>query len=243
MKTHEWFIDRRVEFATRTLEPGDERTFADHLVRCEECRREVAALERDLGMLPMAVAPVTVRPGFRWQVAAAVLGEKRRTRWTVWAPLLAAAAVVAVAVGAVQRTADREARLTDELNRSRTALVALGDTVAVLRRAARILQASIQMENHSGSLLIFADDVTHRWNVVLHGLPPAPPGAKYQFWFVCEDGMVRSAELTPTGDGSVMVTLGMPETGGGVLGAALSVEPMDNSSNTPAGRELAHLML
>lgn len=242
MRTHDWFIERRAEFATNTLDPEEARAFTDHLIRCEECREEVAAIEQDLALLPMAVNPVTPRPGFRWKVTAAALGQ-RRPGWLTWAPLLAAAVVMAVALGAVRRASVREATLAAELNRSRTALVALGDTVAVLRRAARIMQATIEMDNHRGNLLIFADDVTHRWNVVLQGLPPAPDGAKYQFWFICADGMVRSAELTPTGTGAVMVTLGMPETGGAVLGASLSVEPMDNASNTPAGRELAHLML
>jgi hypothetical protein len=142
-----------------------------------------------------------------------------------------------------RRQAEEATRLANQLAQSRQALAALTDTVAILRRAARILQASIEMDDHRGNLMIFADDVTHRWNVVLHGLPPAPAGEKYQFWFICSDGMVRGAELRPTGDGSVILTLGMPPEGGQVLGAALSVEPAGNASNVPRGKELAHLML
>jgi hypothetical protein len=85
--------------------------------------------------------------------------------------------------------------------------------------------------------------VTHRWNVVLHGLPAAPPGEKYQLWFICADGMVRGVELVPTQSGPTFVNVGMPERGGGVLGAALSVEPASNQSDVPRGKELAHLML
>ena len=40
-----------------------------------------------------------------------------------------------------------------------------------------------------------------------------------------------------------MFTTGMPPTGGAVLGAALTMEPMDADSGPPRGKTLAHLML
>jgi hypothetical protein len=40
-----------------------------------------------------------------------------------------------------------------------------------------------------------------------------------------------------------MFTTGMPETGGAVLGAALTVEPLGVATGPPQGKELAHLML
>jgi len=61
---------------------------------------------------------------------------------------------------------------------------------------------------------------------LVHGLPPAPPGAGYQFWFICADGMARGSEILVARPGSMMFTTGMPETGGAVLGAALTVEPL-----------------
>jgi hypothetical protein len=106
-----------------------------------------------------------------------------------------------------------------------------------------VLQAQVEMEGERGGLVIFADDVSHRWNVVVHGLPPAPPGGRYQFWFICADGMVRGAEVRMDRGGSMMFTTGMPETGGKVMGAALTVEPMDNGDGPPRGKALAHLML
>ena len=64
MTAHDWYIENRAGFVARSLERGEERTFRDHLVRCDECTREVARMERDLGWLPMGVAPVA-RPGLR----------------------------------------------------------------------------------------------------------------------------------------------------------------------------------
>jgi hypothetical protein len=40
-----------------------------------------------------------------------------------------------------------------------------------------------------------------------------------------------------------MFTTGMPETGGAVLGAALTMEPVGAATGPPRGKELAHLML
>jgi hypothetical protein len=79
--------------------------------------------------------------------------------------------------------------------------------------------------------------------VVVHGLPPAPAGTRYQFWFICADGMVRGTEIPGADARPTIFTTGMPPTGGAVLGAALTMEPMDADSGPPRGKTLAHLML
>ncbi len=233
MNAHEWFAENRVGFVARTLEPDEHRAFLDHLQRCAECRAEVGQIERELAWLPMGVRPVPPRPGLKRELAERVLA-RRRGRWP-WLPAAVAAALV-LAAG----LAFAGYRKVDTL---RTALAAIQDTLSIIRRANRVLQASITMDGHEGGITIFADAATHRWNVVVHGLPPADPGAVYQFWFICEDGMVRGAPVQLTGSGTAILTLGMPATGGKVMGAALTVEPMDNTSSGPKGKELAHLML
>ena len=116
---------------------------------------------------------------------------------------------------------------------------ALEDTLSVIRRAGRVLQANLEVGGRQGGLVIFTDETTHRWSVVVHGLPPAPPGTGYQFWFICTDGMVRGSADT----GSMMFTTGIPKPGGTVLGAALTMEPVDAATGPPRGKQLAHLML
>lgn len=243
MNSHEWFVEHRQDFAARVLDPDDERTFADHLARCVACRSAVADLERELDWLPMGVTPVRPRPGFRWRAIRAVLGPRHRTAWVRWVPTALAAGLALWAGFGLREATVRGAALEGKLAASEQAMVALGDTVAALRGAARILQASIAMDDHKGGLLIFEDGVTHQWNVVLHGIPPAPAGMAYQFWFICSDGMVKSVELTPLGGGPLFVTLGMPSSGGQVVGAALSIERLGSVGPEPKGRELVHLML
>src|SRR6185437_4963810 len=79
MTPHDWYVENRVAFVARALEASEERLFSDHLPRCEECRREVARLERDLGALPMAATPVAPRPGLTHHLADAIL--YRRVWW------------------------------------------------------------------------------------------------------------------------------------------------------------------
>ncbi len=242
MRSHQWFIEHRVDYVTGVLERGDTATFDAHLRACDECRREIQRIEGELGWLPMALDPVAPRPGFRRRIIQHVLEgpESRARRWRVAAAL---AASVLLASGAWYAGGHGTRALQAEILEQKARVAALEDTLAIIHRAARVLQASVELEGHRGGLVIFADEVTHRWNVVAHGLPPAPPGKRYQFWFIRDDGMVRGAEINPAQAGPQMFTTGMPEGGGTVLGAALTVEPLEATDGPPQGPELAHLML
>jgi len=98
------------------------------------------------------------------------------------------------------------------------------------------------MDGHRGGMLIFQDAVSHRWCVIVHGLPPAPSGSVYQFWFIMETGMVRSVEVNADMQRPAFMTLPMPGVAAPVIGAALTMEPVVNRSNEPKGVELAHVV-
>src|SRR5918994_495205 len=170
MTAHEWFVEHRTDYATRALEPADETLYREHLDRCEECRTAVREVERDLSWLPMAVAPVAPRPGFTGRVLREVRGgAPPGRRWFL--PAIAAAGV-ALAVGTWAVEGDRVRRLEGELAAAR-------DTLGLLRRANRIMQATIEMQGHTGGIVVFADEVTHRWQVTVHGLPAPTAGQRY----------------------------------------------------------------
>lgn len=97
------------------------------------------------------------------------------------------------------------------------------------------------MDGRQGGLLIFQEPVSHRWCVIVHGLPPAPPGSVYQFWFITETGMVRSVEVDAETARPAFLTLPMPPVASPVMGAALTVESAVNRSPEPQGPELAHV--
>ena len=242
MKAHDWFVEHRVEYATRILDGDDIATFEAHLVNCEDCRREVSRIETELAWLPMSLPPTAPRPGLRRRIIQYVLDGTRAPgpRWLLPAAL---AASVLLAFGGWAAGRQRAQALETEVTALQAQTAALEDTLSVMRRAGRVLQASLEVEGRRGGLLIFTDETTHRWSVVVHGLPPAPAGTGYQFWFICADGMVRGSAILVPGAGSTMFTTGMPETGGAVLGAALTMEPLGAATGPPRGRQLAHLML
>jgi len=248
MNPHEWFEEHRTAFVVRSLDPDEAGVFREHLAGCADCRAAVETIESELRWLPMGLAPATVRPGLRRRIADHALGTSR-WRWNRLTTVAVAASllltVLTYAVGR-QRLAGLETErqeLAAQAVANQASLSALRDTLSIMRGASRVLQASFEMENRQGGLLIFTDDRTHRWNVVVHGLPPAGPGQVYQFWFIQKDGMVRGATIHPDSLGPTIMTLGMPSEDAEVVGAALTVEPMHEQAPEPRGKELAHLML
>ncbi len=241
MTTHDWYVENRAAFVARTLEPREERTFRDHLVRCDRCTREVARLERELGWLSMGVTPVVPAPDFVRRMAAGVLG--RPGRWQRHIPL-AVAATLALFAGGTALAARHDGReLRVRLAARQSQLMALEDTLSVLRRANNVLQMQISMNGHAqGGLLIFQDASSHRWCVIVHGLPPAPSGSIYQFWFITESGMVRSVEVDADTQRPAFMTLPMPGVAAPVMGAALTMEPVMSRSTEPKGVTLAHVV-
>lgn len=240
MTAHDWYVENRAAYLARSLEPGEERTFRDHLVRCDQCARELARLERELAWLPMGVAPAAPVPGLARRMAGEILD--RPSRWRRRLPLAAAAAVTLVAAGMALSARSERHELRALLTARENQLAALQDTLSVLRRAHQVLQTRISMDGHQGGLLIFQDAVSHRWCVIVHGLPPAPAGSVYQFWFITETGMVRSAEVNADTQRPAFMTLPMPGVAAPVMGAALTVEPVVNRSSEPEGVTLAHLV-
>lgn len=242
MKPHEWFVEHRVDYVVGTLEADDARTFEAHLGQCEDCRREVSRIDTELAWLPMGVPPAAPHPGLRRRIVQGVL-EGRQRRAPRWMAAAALAASILLAVGAWNAGRSGTRALQGALAGQQARVAALEDTLSIMRQARRVLQADVALGDARGGLIIFADEVTHRWNVVVHGLPPAPAGGRYQFWFICADGMVRGAELQVDESRPAMFTTGMPETGGEVMGAALTVEPVGDGVGPPRGKELVHLML
>jgi Anti-sigma-K factor rskA, C-terminal len=241
MTTHDWYVENRAAYVARSLEPGEERTFRDHLVRCDDCSREVARVERELAWLPMGVPPVAPPPGLARRLAGEILD--RPSRWRRRLPLAAAAAVALAAGGAALAARSDRGALRALLSARETQLAALEDTLSVLRRANTVLQTQISMNGHQqGGLLIFQDAVSHRWCVIVHGLPPAPSGSMYQFWFITESGMVRSVEVDADTRRPAFMTLPMPGVAAPVMGAALTMEPVVNRSGEPQGVTLAHVV-
>jgi len=246
MRAHDWFIEHRPDFVAGALEPGDEALFRDHLARCADCRAAAETLTADLAWLPLAAAPVAPRPGFAQRVVREVAHPQPRRRPWIWPLATAASLLLALAVW--RADAARIAALEEELAASAAALaaseatlVATRDTLQVAFGADRVLQASIELGGMRGGLLILADETTHRWKVVVHGIPAAPADQRYTFWFITGDGMVHGAEVICDERNPAVLMLDMPAGAQLIKGGALTIEPRAGDLSVPRGTELAHL--
>jgi Anti-sigma-K factor rskA, C-terminal len=246
MTSHDWFIEHRNAFVIRNLEADEERSFREHLLGCAECREETTRIERELSWLPMGAAPASVRPGLTRSLIEGALGF-RKGGLPAWLAPIALAASVIIAAGAwiwaVERVRGLDHSLGDEREHLLAELAMTRDTLGIIRQAELVRHASITMGNHKGGLLIFADTHTHRWNVVVYGLPAPTAGQVCQFWFITDNGMVKGVQVKTTMDAPAFLTLGMPNAPGRVMGAALTMEVEGSSGPLPKGAELAHIMM
>ncbi|HEX9486280.1 MAG TPA: anti-sigma factor [Gemmatimonadales bacterium] len=239
MTAHDWYVDNRLAFATRMLEGKEESLFANHVSRCIDCRAAVAQLERDLTWLPMGVAPAPLRPGLTHDLMHGVL-HQRRTRWWQWTPALAAAAALVVALAVWTETRREIGGLRSALEARQGRLRATEDSLSAILGAERVLQETVRGPGYKGGFLLFYDQDTERWNVVVHDLPPARAGEEYRLWFVTDGGLLPGPELRTNGRRPTFLTLPAAGPSGDFVGAVLTVGP----AGEPTGRpriELARL--
>jgi anti-sigma-K factor RskA len=216
MSVHDWYVENRIAFVTGLLEREEHAVFTSHVERCPECREAVTTLERELAWLPMGVTPVAPRPGLTHRLAdRAVRGRPRY--WWRWAAALGTAASLLLAV-----RVSTEARA---LAVSQGQLNAIKDSLAAIVGAERLLQETVRRDGYEGGFLIFYDQDTERWNVVVHDLPPARPGEEYRLWFVTSRGLLPGPALRANGARPTFLTLPAPGPTNAVVGAVLTVEP------------------
>lgn len=240
MSAHDWYIENRIPFVTRALDGDEHSLFAGHLERCVDCQKAVAALEHELAWLPMGVTPVAPRPGLTGRFAERVL-RKRPSRWWRWAAAVATAASLLVAVRVSTEAHSRITQLSGALAVSQGQLNAIKDSLSAIVGAERVLQETVRHDGYEGGFLIFYDQDTERWNVVVHDLPPARAGEEYQLWFITSRGLLPGPALQVNGARPTFLTLPAPGRTRDVVGAVLIVGPPDGGSGRPRGVELARV--
>jgi len=188
--------------------------------------------------LGMLAAPRDPRPDLKGRVLARALAPRRR-----WGGPLAAAALITLALGGGAWWAYRTiGALTAERAVLAARVQALEDTVATFIHgpATRLIQIPVSTGGRVGSVTIFADSARHRWLVRCDGLAPNARDQAYQLWFITERGMSTAAVMPMDEDRPMVMALEMPP--GGVLGAAMSIEPRAGSAS-PSGPMVFHRLL
>ena len=107
---HERFVDDVAAYVLNAMEDTEAQRFEEHLARCDECQRELAAMQTVVEALPEAAPTRQAPPELRDRVMAVVRADAeqaseqptaRRARWPVARPRWVASAITAAAVAAI----------------------------------------------------------------------------------------------------------------------------------------------
>lgn len=178
------------------LDPKERAAFAALLASSPEIQREVAELEKVVGLLAYAASPASPPAALRDRV----LGEgarvrpmargKPRSRFSIVAPYVAlAAALAGVAVLGARYQSEREVRRTlavtaDSLQRA----IASRDSVIDALLAPDVVSISLAATDRPPAARMYWNRTTGEVILAAFNLPPAPAGRTYQLWGIPRGG-------------------------------------------------------
>lgn len=226
-ESHDEMHELAAAYALHALDPGDERSYADHLATCDECRAQVRQLEETAAALAYEAKPRDVPELLGPRILRAARAERghgsRRERWAIPAGAIAAAAA-AVAIGlGIWAT-----QLSHSLDRERSAHSRDARIMAILAQPGA---RQIKTEGGSGMLVV---SPTRKAVLVANNLTPAGPQKTYEAWVV-EGKTARPAGLFRGGAGAKVVELTQPVGPSAVVGVTLEKA---GGSPTPTGAML-----
>ena len=218
MTSHAW-LEHAAPYALGALDDGDRASFENHLATCDVCAAEVRELKDVAGLLAMAAPRVAPPPTLRDRILSdaravrpiAIVAkaatqppgpvakpheEVRRAappkrEWGTFAPWLAAAAAIVVAVYlGQQRQSERTARDAAQQALASARRTLDSTTSALARRdslIASLVAPDVQAITVSGSgpapsAKYYLDRRAGRIVIAASSLPPAASGRTYQLW-------------------------------------------------------------
>ncbi|HEX4743156.1 MAG TPA: anti-sigma factor [Candidatus Limnocylindria bacterium] len=213
-------LDELELYVLGVLPPATRAEVEAHLVACDGCRAEAAALTDVISAmhdaLPVREPPLALRQRILASAGTRVVRPAPAT-WLrpvrAWLPagaLAAAAVVLAVlSVGLVQQLDATRAELAGAQARSAT-------TQAIAERVSHggrsWYMSGVEQWKGAGGMLFVPQGAPAY--VVFHDLPPVPAGANYTIWLVDAEGRwVRGASFAPAESGVRMVDVGVPVEG------------------------------
>jgi len=241
-------------YAVGALPPDERSVVETHLRGCAECAAELAAFAAVSGALAQIVPPHEPPAALRARVlGAATVIDRASTRRPIgaWAPWLAAAAMLFIAIGAGFYAAALRAevrllqaqlrvaldRVTDGERRVAVALRAAADAESPL---AVLTAPDVRRIDLAGQPVAARASGRAFWSrtrgVVLTAanLPALPPGRTYQVWFVTSAAPVSIGLVKPDAAGSVRRLVDSRGDFPEPVAVAVTIEP-DGGVPAPTG--------
>jgi anti-sigma-K factor RskA len=227
-------------YALDALDELERRRFEDHLVECEDCRREVDEFRATAARLALAVGEqphdelrrqVLARIGDTRQEspgrARSAAGRRPVNRWAV--RLTAAAAAVALAAAVAFGTiavhnGHQLGAVRSELDQARATYLPVAQVLG--EPDAKVATAT---STAGGRGLVISSRTLDRAVLLASGMPAAPNGRVYQAWLLGNGG-ARSVGLLRPGPGNTIPPLQFPAVTTKTL-VGVTVEPAGGSTH------------
>ena len=188
---------------------GDEAQALDqHLATCAECRAELDDWQDAAGALAYAAEPLEPSPQVRTRILESVRAEsarqpdnviplkrpasiKAQPGWSRSLQAIAALIIIGLIIGVVvlwrqnQDARASIARLAEQWQESITRLERERAALQVFSApGARMAELAGMKEAPNAHAMVAVDSKTRRVALMVQGLPQAPAGKAYQFWFI-----------------------------------------------------------
>jgi anti-sigma-K factor RskA len=233
MMSHDEMLDNVALYALGALSPGEAADVAAHLQTCEECRAEYGLLRPAVTAVGYSAEAdartegpsVLLKARLMKHVRSAHPAQSRVSRW----PTFAAAACIAIAIGAGLFSAS----LRERLGRDESAMAQQSAMIADITAP----DAKRYPFGH-GSVLVHGRNLY----LAMHALAAPPTGMVYQAWTLPKGSkkMAPSVTFKPGASGETLVRL--PEAANAIVAVAVSVEPAGGSKQ-PTTKPIAVTLL
>jgi len=218
MMSHDELVESVAAYALGMLSAEQSAEVAEHLKTCERCREEYRFMRPAVTAVAYSAearaeatsGAAVVRPLLKARVMQRVRAEAvRRVQPSVWPAYLAAAACLAIALFTGFSYVSLHSRM-----------------IAQQQMVADLMSPDSQHHRFAGGEVL-----THgeRLYIMMHKMPPPPPGHVYQAWTMPKGRKTVAPSVTfmPGSGGATVVRL--PEAATTLAAVAVSVEPSGGS--------------
>ena len=226
--THDELKGSLPALALGALDRDEQALVSAHLATCEDCRAELATLQRVVNGIGLEAEPVTPPAGLRAKVLDRVAREPQTTRPVGrsagargdWFMPLALAASMLVAAAAAFYAYQMRADLADL--RRVNAIVQATDTVRVdLKGQETAAGATARAFWNKGRGLVFQASQ----------LPALPAGRVYQLWTIKGNVPTSAGLLVTDGQGGGSLTITLPADAARPDAFGVTIEPAGGSAS------------
>jgi anti-sigma-K factor RskA len=246
--THNDYKDMIPARALSALDAADDRVLADHLISCEECRRELDDWSATAAGLAFEASPLEPALRVRQQILTQVrelkvettsskvvpFVQSKKNVWSSFGSLGAIAAAVlffGLIIYVVLQWQENRAMhsqldtLVAENNKLKQDMDLQANVLKIISSPGAKMMNLNATPMAPGATAKLAFDQTGHATLMARGLPKAPEGKQYQLWFIVGNDKMPGKTFSPDGSGSGVLMDQVPSSAMESAVFAITLEP------------------